>query len=252
MLEALLLLIVGCGQEATPTADLATPPPTPTVSQGLIAPTVGVTPASTFVPSATPTIMPTVPARVAPTETPWPTIVPTNTPTVAPAPLMLNILSPRDGATVEIGAVRVLAQSQSDAVVAINGVTADVPVDGGVQRDVVLVEGTNIIEVLASDLSGQTVFQSRVVFFTPPGAGLPFSILYPFDGIEVTNSAIPLIGATSPDSVLAVNGDLVDVNLLGIFSRTAPLNPGANVIEVVAADIEGNQRPQTLVVFYVP
>lgn len=145
-----------------------------------------------------------------------------------------------------------MAKAQPDSVVAINGVTVDVEVDGSVQRDVVLEEGAIIIEVLASDLSGQAISQSRVVFFTLPGAGLPFNILYPFDGTEVTKSGIPLIGATRPEAVVAINGDLVDVNLLGIFSRTVPLNPGANIIEIVAADIKGNQRSRTLVVFYTP
>ena len=49
-----------------------------------------------------------------------------------------------------------------------------------------------------------------------------------------------------------MNGIPVDVNGLGIFSTTVTLEEGANFIEVVATDISGNVRFQTVAVFYLP
>ena len=77
-------------------------------------------------------------------------------------------------------------------------------------------------------------------------------LFYPPDGLEVKEPTIAVVGGTSPDAVAGVNGTPVDVNALGIFSTTAPLEQGANLIEVVATDIQGNIRFQTVVVFYLP
>jgi uncharacterized protein YfaP (DUF2135 family) len=50
--------------------------------------------------------------------------------------------------------------------------------------------------------------------------------------------------------VVGVNEVPVEVDALGIFSTTVALEEGPNLIEVVAADLDGNVRFQTLVVFY--
>lgn len=49
---------------------------------------------------------------------------------------------------------------------------------------------------------------------------------------------------------MGVNEVPVEVDARGIFSTTIELEEGSNLIEVVAADLEGNVRFQTLVVFY--
>lgn len=234
----LALLLAAC-QGAAPTAS-PLPPPTPTLT-----PTATATPARIQV---TPSPPPT-PVRI---STPTPTPTPTTAPTATPVPLTLELLSPQDGAEVEIGAVRVLGKTRVDAVVAVNGIPVDMEADGTFQRDLVLEEGINIVEVVATDLSGQIAVQHAVVFFISPAAGLPFSLFYPPDGLEVKEPTIAVVGGTSPDAVAGVNGTPVDVNALGIFSTTAPLEQGANLIEVVATDIQGNIRFQTVVVFYLP
>jgi len=196
--------------------------------------------------STTPT--PT-PAR---TPTPIRTATGTPTPGPTPAPLPLELLSPRDGLGTEIGAIRVLGKTRPDAVVAVDGVTVAVDADGRFYRDVLLRAGTNIVEVVATDLSGQTVHLSRVVFYVATTAGLNFTVFCPADGLQVGEGTVTVAGGTRPDAVVGVNGRPVDVNYVGIFSATVSLNRGANLIEVVAADIQGNARYQTLVVFYVP
>lgn len=169
-----------------------------------------------------------------------------------PAPLALELLAPLDGAGVETGALRVLGQTRIDAVVAINGVPAEVSADGRITQDISLEEGINLIEVTATNLMGDTVAEQAMAFFIAPAAGLPFSLFYPTDGLNTVEPAIPLFGGTRADAVVGVNGIPVEVNAQGIFSTTVTLEEGANFIEVVATDLQGNVRFQTVAVFYLP
>ncbi|MCH8940296.1 MAG: hypothetical protein IIC27_04130 [Chloroflexi bacterium] len=232
-----IVVLAACG------GDPETPTPTSTATAIALpgTPTPGPSPTAT----ATPTN---------PTPTPTRTRVPTSppTPTATPMPLVLELLSPQDGLGVEIGAVRVLGKTRVDAVVGINGTPVEVSADGTFQHDVVLDEGATSIEVVAIDLSGDTAFEQVVVFSISTTSGLPFSIFYPPDGIEVSEPTIQVIGGTRLDATIGVNGTPTEPNALGIFSTLVSLEEGGNIIEVVAADIQGNVRFQNLVVFYLP
>ena len=148
--------------------------------------------------------------------------------------------------------MRVLGITRPDAVAAVDGVPVEISADGSFQSDLILEEGANAIEVVATDLSGDITFQELVVFFIPPTTGLPFTVFYPPDDLEVTEPTIPVVGGTRADAVVAVNGVPVEINALGIFSTTLSLDEGANFIEVVAADIQDNTRFETAVIFYLP
>ena len=129
---------------------------------------------------------------------------------------------------------------------------AEVAADGSFQRDLQLRPGVNLLEVVASVPSGRARSEQIVVYVVAPTAGLPFSLLYPIDGVEITEPTISVIGVTVPDAVVGVNGIPAEVNDLGIFSTLVSLDEGANLIEVVAADIRGEVRFQTVAVFYTP
>ena len=152
----------------------------------------------------------------------------------------------------ETGALRVLGQTRIDAVVGINGVPVEVSADGSFSQDISLEEGINLVDVVATDLTGQTAAEQAMVFFITTSAGLPFSLFYPFDGLETAERTITLIGGTRADAVVGVNGTPVEMNALGIFSTTVTLEEGPNFIEVVATDIRDNVRFQTVAVFYLP
>ena len=223
--------------------------PTPTPTRGAVnveSPTPTPTRGAVNFESPTPT-----PTSVAPIPF-LPTPTPTLTPTATPIPLTLELLSPQDGTGVEIGAMRVLGRTRLDAVVAVNGVPVDILGDGTFQHDLILEEGANLVEVVAADLFGRTESRQVGVFFIASAAGLPFTLLYPPDGIETTEPMITVVAVSRPDAVVGANGIPLDVNALGIFSITLPLEEGGNLIEVVAADIDGNVRFQTVAVFYLP
>ena len=124
--------------------------------------------------------------------------------------------------------------------------------NGDFQRDLSLRNGVNLIEVVASDDLGRTTSKQIRVFVVTTTASLPFTIFYPPDGLEVSEPRVSLVGVTRPDAVVGVNEVPVEVYGSGIFSATVELEEGANLIEAVAADIDGNVRFQTVVVFYIP
>ena len=97
-----------------------------------------------------------VPATPGPTLSPAATELPSATavPPATPAPLMLEVQAPQDGAGVEIEALRVLGQTRVDAVVGINGIPVEVSADGSFTYDISLEEGINLVEVVATDLTG--------------------------------------------------------------------------------------------------
>ena len=124
--------------------------------------------------------------------------------------------------------------------------------DGQFESDWTLSDGVNLLEVLASDSAERSVSRQIVVFSVSSTAGLPFSLTYPPDGHVSEEPSVRIIGVTRPDVVVGINQVSADVNALGIFESEMPLEEGDNLIEVVAVDIQGNVRFQTVVVFYFP
>lgn len=193
--------------------------------------------------------------EIVPTSTIAATQIPQVTPTLPPSvglPPALEIISPEGGAGVEVDAVRVMGQTSADAAVGINGGPVDVSPDGSFYYDIDLIDGANLIEVAATSPSGGTALQEASVFYVSTTAGLPFTLFYPPDGIVVSEPEIAVFGGTRPDAVVGVNEIPVDINSRGIFSTSVTLEEVGNFIEVLATDIEGNVRFQTVAVFYLP
>ena len=256
----ILFALAACGGEATsaptvPSTETGTPvtgttaAPIAAGTPTIAATEVPVTPGPTPVTPAT-----EVPVTPGPTPSPAATEPPSATavPPATLAPLILELLTPQDGAGVETGALRVLGQTRVDAVVGVNGIPVDVSADGSFTHDISLEEGINLVEVVATDLTGQAATAQAMVFFITTAAGLPFSLFYPPDGLETAEPTIRVFGGTTADAVVGVNGTPVEVNSLGIFSTTVTLEDWPNFIEVIATDIRGNVRFQTVAVFYLP
>ena len=85
----------------------------------------------------------------------------------------------------------------------------------------------------------------------PVRAALFLRVLDPIeDDVEVplATSALAIGGVTLSNAVVSVDGDLVDVDEQGGFSAVAQLDEGANQIDIVASDSDGNQVTTTLFV----
>jgi uncharacterized protein YfaP (DUF2135 family) len=66
--------------------------------------------------------------------------------------------------------------------------------------------------------------------------------------VPVETAALTVQGMTVPGAVVSVDGDLADVDAQGNFTDVAGLTEGANAIDVVASDDQGNQMSTTLYV----
>ena len=226
---------------------------TPAASPTAKAPTSTLTPSPSARPP-TPTPAPPVDPTVPPT--PIPTPAPTATPptTREPVPqLVLEVRAPRDGSTVRADAVVVHGVTSAGAQVVVEGFAASVDPDGRFQVEVTLVPGINTFRVVATDSLGNQ--ESRELNVTslalPP---LPFLLLVtePEDQSIVSEAVVRLSGRTGPEAITSVNGVSVSVDELGFFSTTVTLDPGPNIIDVVATNVDGKTLSTVLALIYRP
>ncbi len=210
------------------------------------------TPSPLYFPPSTQS--PTAAFATDPTGRPEPVAGGDNTPLPSgssPSDVLLEVWSPFDGAETKTGAVRLMGKTQVDAAVAVNGIPVDVDPDGIFQRDMLLKDGPNLIEVVSTDFSGNFAYQSLAVFSTSSADEIPLSLFHPSDGLVVQEPRVTVIGGTSQDAIVAVNGKLVALNELGMFAADVTLEEGANTIEVITTDIQQRLDFRTVVVFYL-
>ncbi len=148
-LVTILVLLAACSPLSTAANQPAAPAATSTQPPVVARPTS--TAVATDRPAApTPTLIPsTIPAPVEKTS----------------GPLWVKILSPLDNSTVNTAEVEVLGSAPVDTVLTINDEIIDVGSDQKFSAMVTLDEGINVIEILASDVSGNEVFIPLTVYF---------------------------------------------------------------------------------------
>ena len=200
-----------------------------------------------------PTTPPLTPTATATPATPVPTIRSTTrpaTPTAAPE-LFLVVLGPENGSTVRVNAVVVHGTTRPGAKVEIQDAAIAVDQDGRFQSEVSLSGGANVIRVVATDIQGNQ--ESRVLTVTsldlPPQ---PFLLVVtePEDQSIVSESSVRLSGHTGPNAITSVNGVSVSVDALGFFSTVVTLDPGPNIIDVVATNDDGRVLSAVIALIY--
>ena len=88
--------------------------------------------------------------------------------TLPPDPeFSLTVTEPTDESIVNADKVEVIGITTAGAVVSINGELAEVDAEGNFTMMVVLEEGPNIIEVIASDLEGNQESHTLVIVYVP-------------------------------------------------------------------------------------
>ena len=122
-------------------------------------------------PTATPT-SPPAPTATATSPPPTPTSTPTPTPAATLTPgegerLFIAIIEPEDESVVGTETVAVRGTTTADAVVSVNGAVVGVDAQGSFEAIVTLEEGPNLIEVVASDLTGAEESMDIVVVYIP-------------------------------------------------------------------------------------
>ena len=88
---------------------------------------------------------------------------------------------------------------------------------------------------------------------TPSVPALSLVVTAPQDEVVVKDAILRVVGRTSPDAVVSVDGRIVrTVDIEGNFSALVSLVEGPNLLEVIATDYRGGQASQVLTVVYAP
>ena len=122
--------------------------------------------------------------------------------------------------------------------------------EGRFRLSVPLAPGVNNLDIFAINPGGQRQGKTLTVTYLPLE---PFflTITQPDEqDRRVTQPTIRLWGRTASDATVAVKGISIPVDQLGIFSTTISLQPGPNVIRVVATSAGGDVLRETLEIAY--
>ena len=131
----------------------------------------------------------------------------------------------------------------SETTVKVNG--NNVPVSGGnFSTNVTLNEGSNTIQVVATDLFGNQATVTRTV--ARDSISPQLTITQPAAGAVINAAQVSVSGTVTDASAVTVtvNGVAATLNNGG-YTATIPLSPGANTIRVIATDAAGNQAELT-------
>jgi len=242
-----LLVLGGC------VAPIGRPTDTPIVIAAIEA-----TPPPTSPPTSPPTPEPPTPTPTPlpdPTATPAPipTPIPTPVPTPVPPPLFLAILEPAYGITVPDRGLTVAGETNPGVTVTVGNRRAIVSNVGEFSVTVLLDEGVNVVEVIATDSFGDQLREFIAVTFVMPTPA-PFVLLVtdPLGTLVVATEFIAVEGRTLPQATVLVNGVGLGVDEDGDFSTEVRLSRGVNTIEVVARNIDGQVLRVQRTVLYSP
>ena len=83
-------------------------------------------------------------------------------------------------------------------------------------------------------------------------AALFLELTSPDDEAVLTENTVEVTGETTPDAVVSVNGQPVEVGADGNFEMTVTLEEGPNFLEVVASDFAGNRVEEIRAVIHLP
>jgi hypothetical protein len=84
-------------------------------------------------------------------------------------------------------------------------------------------------------------------------SALSLAVTSPQDEVVVKDAVIRVVGRSSPDAVVSVNGNIVrTMDIEGNFSAVVSLVEGPNLLEVIATDYRGGQASEVLTVIYTP
>lgn len=108
-----------------------------------------------------------------PTESIAPSSLPTPVPQTQPyveftsGTLWIRLFTPQDGAVVQTPTITVIGQSPADTVISLNDIIYIVPADQFINIPVNLEEGPNVLEIVASDVSGNELTYILTVTYEP-------------------------------------------------------------------------------------
>ena len=250
-LPAVVLLLLGCFQPLVRPENLVATAvlPTPT-----LVPTTTPTPMLEPIPTATPEPIATLPPTPTPILIPTPTPESTPTPETTPdIPFFLDLQQPAFNSAVSRDSVTVLGFTKPGTLLEVNGSRAVADATGRFEKEVLLAYGINVIEIIASDGAGGQLREFRQVIYAPPTpASFSLLVTEPANLTIVADQPIRIAGRTRPGTLVTVNGVSVSVDEQGQFATLVQLQPGPNIIDIIARSTNGKILSSTISVNYSP
>ncbi|KKU29200.1 MAG: Transcriptional regulator, XRE family [Candidatus Amesbacteria bacterium GW2011_GWA2_47_11b] len=96
-----------------------------------------------------------------------------------------------------------------------------------------------IITFIFTLFGAYLIYQYRVLTGPPP-----LRLVAPADKLETTDTTIEIVGITSPEATISINGDLVVLEKGGRFFLRLPLTDGENTISIIATSKSGKTASQ--------
>jgi hypothetical protein len=155
-----------------------------------------------------------------------------------------------DGATASANAVVVHGVTSPGASVNVDGKPAKVAADGRFRSEVGLFPGFNFIAVVATDPLGN--MEQKIITVILPSQPFVLEVDEPQDQTVVSESPIPVTGRTGSEAVVSINGRSVPVDEIGVFFTLVDLEPGANIIDILANNVDGQVLTALIAVIYRP
>src|SRR5881409_1464703 len=157
------------------------------------------------------------------------------------------INSPADNMITDQATVTVSGQTESGATLTVASLPVAVAIDGTFSTTTSLIEGSNVIDIVATDLLGNTARTSRTVVYdatTPTLLSVRST-----EGSRTRASSTMIKGSSSePLAWVTVNGAPAQVFADGSFQIASDLSEGSNAFSVQAADFAGHTRTASLTV----
>lgn len=75
---------------------------------------------------------------------------------------------------------------------------------------------------------------------------------YPADGTIVNTPQVIFQGAAPPETVISINEEILLTSQDGHFQTILSLDEGANLVEFIASDLQGNELDTILTIYYEP
>ena len=169
-------------------------------------------------------------------------------------PPVLNVSALADGSFTNNQVLNIAGSVSDDTgvkEVTINGTIITINADGSFSYALQLVPGSNVVEVKASDLAGNSVTNARTINLDQKAPLL--IILTPADNSKTGTSPMDVTGTVDESSTVTVKvGGIVQTTAMNGngFASSVTLVPGINTIEVTATDLANNTSSQKRTVIY--
>lgn len=153
------------------------------------------------------------------------------------APL-LSVFYPEDGFVTSSDSIEVSGLTEVGANLTVDGRMVQVQPDGTFRENISLLEGPNLIKLVAVD---KATNRNTVTLVVLKDTISPFlSLESPLDGLLTNESAVLVSGSTESGASVTANGYSVEVDAFGNFSIVLVLPEGTNNVLVRSTDEAGN------------